>query len=108
MPGGDQTGPMGTGSRSGRRAGYCAGNDAPEFTNLVSGYGMQPGGRNRGRSGGRGWRHRFFASGLPFWKRPGNIPPVPVQELGSLKEEAGWLKSQLEAINLRIEELEKK
>ncbi|MCF7709262.1 MAG: DUF5320 domain-containing protein, partial [Verrucomicrobia bacterium] len=31
MPGGDRTGPMGAGPRSGRAAGYCAGFGAPGY-----------------------------------------------------------------------------
>ena len=32
MPGGDQSGPRGEGSQTGRQAGYCSGSDAPGYT----------------------------------------------------------------------------
>jgi hypothetical protein len=108
MPGRDRTGPMGAGPMTGRRAGYCAGYDIPGFSNPVPGYGMQFGGRFGGWGGGHGWRHWFYASGLPGWARAGAAPPVPEQELAGLKHEAEWLKGELDAINRRIEELEKK
>jgi hypothetical protein len=74
------------------------------------------GGRGYGRGGGgRGWRHRFYATGRPFWSRYDYgpawdypAPPTPEQELEALKREAEWLKSQLETIGQRIEELESK
>ncbi len=117
MPGGDRTGPRGMGPMTGRRAGYCAGYDAPGFANPLPGrgYGL---GWGRGwfggwGGGGRGWRHRFYATGRPFWARYAYGPawdyPPPLtqeQELEGLKREAGWLKEQLDAINQRIGELE--
>jgi len=93
---------------TGRRAGYCAGQDMPGFANPVPGYGMRYGGRFSGRGGGYGWRHWFYATGQPYWARAGAVPPVPEQELYSLKDEAEVLKEQLEAINRRITELEQK
>jgi hypothetical protein len=112
---------------SGRRAGYCAGYDAPGFANPVPGRGYgrgwfggwgygRGGGWGYGRGGGgRGWRHRFYATGRPGWARyadvygpPWEYPPAPTQEqeLEGLKHEAEWLKDQLDAISKRIEELE--
>ena len=44
MPAGDRTGPMGTGPRSGRGAGYCGGSEAPGNANFA-------GGRGRGKCG---------------------------------------------------------
>lgn len=107
MPGGDRTGPRGFGPMTGRRAGYCGGHDMPGFANPVPGYGMR-GGRSGSWGGGHGWRHWFYATGVPFWARTGAISPPPEQELASLKDEAELLKGQLEAINRRIEELEKR
>jgi hypothetical protein len=61
MPGGDRSGPEGTGPMTGRRAGYCAGSERP-------GYRIEAGGKDRSRRrragrglgrgsgrGGRGW-----------------------------------------------------
>ena len=64
MPGGDGTGPAGTGPMTGRAAGYCAGFPVPGFMNPMSGYGR--GGFGRGfRGGGRGRRNWFYATGMP-------------------------------------------
>lgn len=64
MPGGDRTGPLGAGPRTGRGMGYCGGYDQPGFTHHISrfqsGYGF----------GGRGWRHRFYATGVSGWVTP--------------------------------------
>jgi len=84
MPGRDRTGPQGAGSRTGRGMGYCAGYDRP-------GFGFRRGGT------GRGWRHRFFATGVPGW-----ATPTPEQETADLNAQAEWLKGQLDAIQKRI------
>ncbi len=57
MPGGDRTGPRGMGSRTGRAAGYCTGNDMPGYanTNQRGGFGRRArGGYGRGFGGGFG------------------------------------------------------
>lgn len=104
MPRGDRTGPMGAGPRSGRGKGYCGGYDAPGFANSSFGPGM---GWGRGRGGGFGWQHRFYASGPAVWGYPRYAPPSQEETLQALKADADWLKGQLDAINKRIEELEK-
>lgn len=92
MPRGDRTGSMGAGPRTGRGLGYCGGYDMPGFAHPAFGPGM---GWRHGWGGGFGWRHRFF------------MPPTQEETVQALKAEADWLKGQLEAINKRIEELEK-
>jgi hypothetical protein len=92
---------MSTGPMTGRRAGYCAGYDEPGFANPAPRLSIRRG----FRGGGRGWRHIFYATGLPRWVRVGFAPQ---QETEALKEQAGWLKDQLDAINKRIEEIEQK
>ncbi len=116
MPGGDRTGPMGLGPMTGRAAGYCAGYNMPGYMNPVFGRG----GGWFGRGGGRGWRHRYYATGLPGWARaqyaypqfapfPGAVtPPDPQEEVEYLREQSTILKQQLEDINRRIEEIQKK
>ncbi len=116
MPGGDRTGPMGLGPMTGRAAGYCAGYDMPGYMNPVFGRG----GGWFGRGGGRGWRHWYYATGLPGWARaqyayppftpfPGFVPaPDPQEEVEYLREQSTILKQQLEDINRRIEEIQKK
>lgn len=110
MPAGDRTGPIGVGAMTGRRMGYCAGYPVPGYANPSFGWG-----RGFRRSfwewgGGHGWRHWFYATGLPGWARAGYgfAPPSREQELIWLKDEAEWLKNQLDAINQRITELEQK
>jgi len=87
--------------------GYCASFDAP-------GYGL---GFGRGRGyGGRGWRHWYYATGLPGWARAGFMPAMPYgprwqpmskeQETQLLKNQAEALKQELDAIVKRLEELE--
>jgi len=106
MPGRDRTGPMGAGPMTGRRAGYCAGFDAPGYASAAPRWLNRFGFGNFGQ--GRGWRHWFYATGQPGWARTDYAPVTPEQELAELKEESGWLKDQLDAINRRISELEKK
>ncbi len=110
MPAGDRTGPMGAGPMTGRRMDYCAGYLVPGYANPAFGWGYGFRRSFWGWGGGRGWRHWFYATGLPGWVRAGYgfVPPTPEQELTWLKNEAAWLKDRLEAINQRIEELEKK
>lgn len=110
MPRGDGTGPMGTGSMTGRRAGYCAGNTAPGFAG--AGYGVGLGGRCRGfAGGGYGRRNMFYATGQPGWARFGgaNTPLAdPETEQAALKERAEALGTELERIKARLEALESK
>lgn len=122
MPRGDGTGPAGMGPMTGRAAGYCAGYDVPGYANPVGGgHGCGRGfGRGRGWfGGGRGWRHRFYATGRPGWARPGWAPPwermappaspmaqsTEEQELEALREQAVYFSQALEEINQRIDEL---
>lgn len=106
MPGGDGTGPVGMGPMTGRRAGYCTGSPTPGYTN--------PGGRGfwgRGRGGGRGWRHWFHATGLPFWARFGGYAtpqqqPNREMEKQALQGRADALQSELDSIKKRINEWE--
>ena len=109
---------------TGRGAGYCAGYGAPGYANPMPGWGFGMGwGRGRGGGWGRGWRHMYFATGLPGWARygyapawgappaaaygPYGAPPTREQETEFLKSQAEMLKEELEAISQRIAELEK-
>jgi hypothetical protein len=125
MPAGDRTGPRGMGPMTGRGAGYCAGYGTPGYTNPMAGWGFGMGwGRGRGGGWGRGWRHMYYATGLPGWARygyapawgappaaaygPYGVPPTQEQEAEFLKSQAEMLKEELDAISQRITELEKK
>jgi len=105
MPRGDRTGPQGLGPMTGRRAGYCAGYGVPGYANPgLGGLGLR-----RGWSGGgRGWRHMYYATGLPGWARYGYGPPAvsKEQEVQMLRGQADVLKQQLDAISQRLGELE--
>ncbi|HHY97693.1 MAG TPA: DUF5320 domain-containing protein [Firmicutes bacterium] len=70
MPRGDGTGPMGLGPMTGRAAGYCAGYPVPGFMNPLGGRWLGFG-RGLGLGRARGWRHMYYATGLPGWVRFG-------------------------------------
>ncbi len=113
MPGGDRTGPMGQGPRTGRGMGLCAGNTAPGFATAM-GRGM------RGR--GRGWRYWFCATGLTGWQRramdwpeAGGTPfgdqaetADSQQELQSLQREAHNIGTMLQQLLRQLERLQGK
>lgn len=101
MPRGDRTGPVGYGPITGRGAGLCRGFPVPGYLNPI----------------GRGFRHMFYATGMPFWAR-GMYPASPAMtypaalydpkyEAEFLAQEAKILKEQLKEIEARLEELEK-
>jgi hypothetical protein len=122
MPRGDGTGPAGMGPMTGRATGFCAGYPVPGYMNPV-------GGRRYwawGRGGGRGWRNRYYATGLPGWARasygypawgpevgsylpyPGPVAhaTMPERELEGLKQQAQYFEGALGDIKKRIEQLE--
>ncbi len=109
MPGFDGTGPWGAGPGTG--------------------WGLGPCGAGRRRGGGRFWGRGFgrgawgFGRGwgrFGFWGRPGYGPGwfgpfgyggaaaygAPPDEAQALREEEAYLKSQLEAVQQRLSELE--
>lgn len=113
MPRGDGTGPAGMGPMTGRAAGYCAGYAAPGFTNPRGGRGLGlargRGGWGRGIAWGRGGRWGID----PGLLAPPDYGPVPLwqgtsagEELAMLRDEADWLKEQMDAVNQRIQELQ--
>lgn len=120
MPGGDGTGPMGQGPRTGRGAGYCSGYNMPGYANPLPGqgfWGRGPGRGGRMGGGGRGRRNWFYATGLTGWQRgcfpfPQQVPPVnPVreftreQELNVLQTDLQRLERHTEQLRRRIDEL---
>ena len=123
MPGGDGTGPLGMGPMTGRAAGFCAGYGMPGYMNPIpgreTGFGPSTGlwaGRGRGfwgRGGGRGWRNRFYATGIPGWAwggapyaAPYATAPTKEQELDMLKGQAEQFETALGDIRKRLQELE--
>jgi len=114
MPRGDRTGPMGQGPMTGRGAGYCAGYGMPGFANAAPAQGGAwgagaGGGWGGGRGGGRGWRHCFWATGLPGWLRRGSAGPAPAPdpqaEQRLLQGQIDTLQAQLEQLRKRLEEV---
>ena len=110
MPGFDRTGPRGEGPMTGGGFGTCAGYPAPDYAPWG---GRRAFGGLRGVWGrGRGYRNRYYATGLPFWARGGYVPQPPIatrgQEAEMLANEANLLRQELESIEARIAELREK
>jgi len=113
MPGGDGTGPLGMGPMNGRAAGFCAGYGMPGYMNPIGGRGFWGG----GRGGGRGWRNRFYATGVPGgawtgmpygapYANPYASAPTKEQELDMLKGQAEQFETALGDIRKRLQEIE--
>jgi len=121
MPGFDGTGPAGMGSMTGWGRGFCnssrtAYGPAPMFRPGYRGYG-QGFGQGRGFRGGLGpgfGRGRGYGRSLTLnraysstGRRYGNSYAMNSEdEINILKNEAGAINKELEAINKRIKELE--
>ncbi len=111
MPGFDGTGPTGMGTMTGGARGPC------NLNYQSSGpAGFRPG-QGRGGGRGRGYRHMYWATGLPGWRRTNAngfqaIPPAASftgsQEIDFLKNQAQALKAELDAVNTRLQEIESK
>lgn len=120
MPGGDGTGPMGMGSMTGRGVGLCSGSGVPGYQNPVSGrgcgmgYGRGRGFWGRGVGGGRGWRNRYYATGVPGrmafgaygGAAPWNRKPDPEKEKQVLSGQAEALQAELDFIRRRLSEID--
>jgi len=107
MPFGDGTGPLGLGPMTGRAAGYCAGFGVPGYMNPVPGRGWGRG-FGWGRGCGRGWRHWFWATGLPGWMRWGWWFGSPTAPTATPEAEKQWLKNQAEFLQARLDEIRKR
>jgi hypothetical protein len=81
--------------------GYCGGYNQPGLTNPTPGF--RSGFSFGGAGMGRGWRHHFYATGVPGW-----VSPTSEQEIANLNTWADQLKTQLDAIQKHIEEIEPK
>lgn len=119
MPRGDCTGPSGQGSRTGRALGYCAGYDSPGYTKDLrrglrrgltewSGGGYGRGGSCR-RGGGRGFSGNWVhltpnLVSLPVYSHP----ITPEAQLPKLKQEKQFLESEMEGIKSAIDNISKK
>ncbi|MGC9331662.1 MAG: DUF5320 domain-containing protein [Bacteroidales bacterium] len=117
MPLGDKSGPNGQGPLTGRRRGFCTGNDQPGYTSDAPGRGMGRGanfgggfgrgagngfGTGRGMGYGRGFgRGRGYAWNAGYQNQPANSQ----DEAGMLKAESQRLERKLKAIKKRLEAL---
>ena len=117
MPGLDGTGPMGAGPMTGGGRGLC-GPYGRSYTGWGYGRGRGfRGGSGPGFGGGRGYGRDFAGRGYyppqGGWYGPAYPTPYgssyatnPEDEVNALKNEANFLKGEIDAINKRIEELE--
>ena len=99
MPGGNRTGPLGQGPKTGRGLGFCSGNDQPGFENSNDNFAFGYGTGWRNRWGG-GNQHR---SRHAFRRFSENVSDVTL-----LENEARILKKQLLSIEKQLSELKKK
>jgi len=95
MPGGDKTGPQGSGPMTGRRMGYCTGSDNP---------GNELSGRNSGRGFGRGGRFRFAWGNGRF--STANSQYVSNED--SISNELKLLREQMSSLEKQLSEIIKK
>ena len=112
MPAGNKMGPEGEGPLTGKGMGYCAGYPQPGFHHPGLGY------HRWARFGrGRRFRNRYFARdfGYGYPAAPGygfaaavEQPPTPEEEQHILNQHASWLQEQLDAINSRLQKINKK
>ena len=114
MPGFDRTGPMGAGSMTGGARGLCNPANAGYNARFTQGSSYGRGlGLRRGFRGGYGpdrGRGRGSVRGYG-WYPPASVPAYSAgtsDEMNMLKADANYMKTSLDAINKRIEELEKK
>jgi len=96
---------MGIGPMSGRAAGFCAGFGVPGHMNPAPGrgYGMGRGRRRGFGGGGRGWRHQYYATGMPGWMRTGWEGPMP--SAPPPDAERAFLKGQAEALEADLADI---
>ena len=93
MPRGDRTGPLGEGPLTGRRMGYCAGEDQPGYM-FNTGFGVRRG-RSQGAGFGRGYR-RYMGSS-PF-QASENIDSTSTNQINVLRNEVADLKQKLNQV----------
>ena len=98
MPGGDRTGPAGAGPMTGRRLGFCVGNEEPGASyGRAYGYGRGPG--LGFRHGLRGRFHRGYAWGsipAPAYEQDSpNERKYLEREIEDLKEHLSILENRL-------------
>ena len=115
MPGFNGTGPMGYGPMTGGGRGYCNPNWSAGLGSsrgfgrgrgFRRGFGAGPG---WGRGYGRGFAPRGVSPAWGGWQAPNYGPAYgmsPEEELNMLKNDAEAMRSELDAVNRRIQDLE--
>ena len=89
MPGRDGTGPTGHGAMTGGRRGFCG--DAATFA---------------GRSGGRGQRNQFYATGLTGWQRFARANAQAAAPMGDARDPFAHVEEKLAQVLERLDRLE--
>jgi len=105
MPGGDRTGPEGRGPMTGRRLGYCAGNQIPGYESPR--YGLDRGfGRRYWRRGRRIWHDNRYTD---FYDNPNlyNQNISKVEEKKYLEDAIKNFEEEIKLIRKRLEEISK-
>lgn len=106
MPGGDRTGPLGQGSRTGRGLGYCSGSPAPGFAGGYGGWGRGRGG-GFGRRGFGGYGRGWGAWAPAAFPNPYGGALNPETERRALQDQAAILQRQMDEIQQRLASMEK-
>lgn len=104
---------------TGRGAGFCAGYGMPGYANR---WGTWPAGGGVPGGRGHGWRHWYYATGMPGWARGGRgfraghlypgayeapLATAPLaDEADVLRNEAEQLESMLREVRERLAQLE--
>jgi hypothetical protein len=99
MPRGDKTGPDGQGAMTGRKAGFCTGNETAGYLNGVE-FGARYGNGGRGNNR-RGLNHgisNYGGRGRRFWSYQSNLEG----------ETNNSLRAEISELRRRINELENK
>ena len=119
MPGFNRTGPAGNGPMTGRRAGYCTGNELSDRPSGGIGLGRAYGQR-MGRGAGFGRRARNINIGFSGLRRgrfanTQNLDPnpfpyarsmTPLQEVVALKQQKEYFENALNDIQSKLQEVE--
>lgn len=110
MPGYNQTGPLGSGPKTGRKRGYCDPVSAESGRQDLGGPGFGRPGRWGGCPRGGFNARRQFPPGRGHARRwlaePGDNPGDSAAEINRLKIEAEFIGKVLKATNRRLEALE--
>jgi len=107
MPRGDGTGPMGMGSMTGRRAGFCVGTQvqaAPNAPGMFGSFGCRRGGAGMMRGSGFQARNQFAVQqGVQANAMVGNEKEILTRQVNLLEQQLQQVKQRLENIDAENE-----